>query len=125
MNKVWLLLMFFLLACSAVGDESIAVPSNEQQRLISYNLSLTTEKLYKAYMGSDLERRRLAEMYVAGVIDSSEGFSWCGYGIASPDAIQEQVLAGLKDALKKNPEMRAAKAIKSKLEQLLPCKEHK
>lgn len=119
------LLICLLSSCSIACDESICVPQDEKQRLNSLNYSLTTEKLYKAYMSSDLEKRRLAEMYVVGVIDSSEGASWCGFGIASPDAIQEQVLAGLKNTLKTAPETRAATAIKSQLEKLLPCKDAK
>lgn len=122
MNKSGILLLLFLSSCSEAGDKSIALPQNEKQKLISLNLSLTTEKLYRAYMGADVEQRRLAEMYVTGVIDSTEGISWCDYRIVSPDAIQEQVFSGLNDTLKKNPQMRAAKAIASKLEQLLPCK---
>lgn len=72
-------------------------------------------------MSSDLEQRRLAEMYVAGVIDSSEGVSWCGFGIASPDAIQEHVFVGLENTLHKTPTSRASRAIESQLEKLLPC----
>ncbi|WP_409523878.1 Rap1a/Tai family immunity protein [Nitrincola sp. MINF-07-Sa-05] len=86
---------------------------------------MTTESFFKAYMSTDIEQRRLAEMYVVGVIDSSEGELWCGYGIASPDAIQEQVYTGLKRALENSPRQRASTAIKSQLKELLPCKEAK
>ena len=125
MNKLGILVLIFFSSCSIAGDQSIDVPQSEKQRLNSLNLSMTTEKLYKAYLSPDINQRRLAEMYVTGVVDSTEGVSWCGYEVASPDAIQEQVFAGLKDALKKNPGTRASKAITSKLEQLLPCKEQK
>ena len=74
-------------------------------------------------MGENLEQRRLAEMYVAGVIDASEGVSWCGFGVASPDAIQEQVYSGLKRTLERSPQERASIAIQSRLKELLPCKE--
>lgn len=110
-----------LSSCSIASNDSICLPKNEAQRLNSLNYSLTTEKLFKAYMSSDIEQRRLAEMYVVGVIDSSEGVSWCGFDIASPDAIQEQVLAGLKLSLKTNPKARAASVINLQLEKLLPC----
>lgn len=90
--------------------------------MASQHLALTTELLFKAYMSEDLEQRRLAEMYVVGVIDASEGVSWCGFGVASPNAIQEQVYIGLKNTLKKSPNEHASTAIKSKLEEFLPCK---
>lgn len=126
MKQVYGFLMVCLLSsCSVACDDSICLPQDEKQRLNSLNYSLTTEKLFKSYMSSDVEQRRLAEMYVAGVIDSSESVSWCGFGIASPDAIQEQVLIGLKASLKTNPKTRAAIAIRSQLEKLLPCKDAK
>lgn len=119
------ILVCLLSSCSLACDDSICLPQDEKQRLNSLNYSLTTEKLFKSYMSPDVGQRRLAEMYVVGVIDSSEGITWCGFGSASPDAIQEQVLVGLKNSLKANPNARAATAIKSQLEKLLPCKDAK
>lgn len=109
-------------SCSIANDSFIAIPDSEHQRMIANNLSMTTESFFKAYMSTDIEQRRLAEMYVVGVIDGSEGESWCGYKTASPDAIQEQVYVALKRTLEKSPKERAATAIKSHLQQLLPCK---
>jgi hypothetical protein len=74
-------------------------------------------------MSKDVEQRRLAEMYVVGVIDSSEGESWCGFKIASPDALQEQVYSALKKAAEKSPRERASTVIKAHLKERLPCKE--
>lgn len=105
------------------SGNSIVIPESADQRLIASNLSMTTESFFKAYMSSDIEQRRLAEMYVIGVIDSTEGESWCGFKIASPDAIQEQVYVALKRTLEKSPKKRASTAIKSHLKELLPCKE--
>ena len=109
-------------SCSIASGNSIVLPESESQRLIASNLSMTTESFFKAYMSTDIEQRRLAEMYVIGVMDSSEGESWCGFDIASPDAIQEQVYIGLKRTLERSPTKRASTAIKSQLKELLPCK---
>jgi len=126
MHKIIALLSIYLLSsCSIAADKPIAIPDNEKQRIVSQNLSITTKLFFKAYMSKNIEQRRLAEMYVIGVIDASEGVSWCGFGVASPDAIQEQVYIGLENMLKKSPNERASTAIKSKLEELLPCKDEK
>lgn len=126
MHKIIVLLSIYLLSsCSIAADMHISLPDNEKQRIVSQNLSLTTKLVFNAYMSKNIEQRRLAEMYVIGVIDASEGVSWCGFEVASPDAIQEQVYIGLKNMLKKSPNERASTAIKSKLEELLPCKEEK
>ena len=112
-----------LSSCSVANENLIVIPEGEGQRMIAGNLSMTTESLLKAYMNSDLEQRRLAEMYVIGVLDSIEGKSWCGFKIASPDAIQEQVYVALKRAVEISPKKRASIVIESHLMELLPCKD--
>jgi hypothetical protein len=107
---------------SPAAANPIIIPGDRNQRLIANNLYLTTDSLFAAYMSENLEQRRLAEMYVIGVIASSEGESWCGFKIASPDAVQEQVYIGLKSASEKLPKSRPAAAIQSRLKEILPCK---
>jgi hypothetical protein len=114
-----------LSSCTVAGDGQISLPKNDKQRLIIDNLSLTTEDFFASYMSSDVEQRRLAEMYLIGVIDGSEGITWCSYETVSPSAIQEQVYVGLKEVLASTPKQRASDSIKIKLEQLLPCKDRK
>src|SRR5690606_13583869 len=103
--------------------EKISIPDSENQRLFSINTSFTVGALFQVYMDSDPDQRRLTEMYVLGVIDSSEGDAWCGYEIASPAAIQEQIYIGLQKAFADARNERAATAIKSHLSKILPCKE--
>lgn len=112
-----------LSSCSMAMENTIKIPVSDSQRMIADNLTVTVKSLSKAYMSSDLEQRRLAEMYVIGVLDSTEGQSWCGFNVASPDAIQEQVFAALRKAAKASPEKRASTAIESHLTELLPCKD--
>ena len=122
MKQLFALFMAWSLSSLSMAcNDSICLPENDKQRLNALNYSLTTERLFKAYMSSDITQRRLAEMYVVGVIDSSEGISWCGFDVASPDAIKEQVFEGLKNSMGTTPQGRAANAIKSNLENLLPC----
>ena len=51
------------------SENKISIPENSTQRLIIDNLPLTTEDFFVAYMSSDLEQRRQAEMYLIGVIE--------------------------------------------------------
>jgi hypothetical protein len=120
-----MLILAILSSCTIASDGQITLPIDDKQRLIIDNLSLTTEDFFSSYMSPNVEQRRLAEMYLIGVIDSSEGITWCGYEVASPSAIQEQVYLGLKEVLAATPKRRAADSIKLKLEQLLPCKDSK
>ena len=126
MKKVIIVSMIWFASSIAVASDGIiSIPISNTQRLITNNLSINTESFMNAYMSDNLEQRRLAEMYLVGVIDSTEGRTWCGYGVASPNAIQEQAYIGLKKSLKDSPSIRASDAIVSNLNKLLPCKEEK
>lgn len=119
------LALFLLSSCAIADNQAIHIPSDDSQRLISQNLSMTTEDFMVLYMSDNVNHRRLAEMYLIGVIDSSEGITWCSFNIASPNAIQEQAYLGLQETLKTKPSTRASKSIISKLNKYLPCKEQK
>lgn len=124
MKKILVYISLFVASVLQVACANpIVIPSSENQRLIAQNLSITTKLFMDAYMSPNIEQRRFAEMYLIGVIDSTEGSVWCGYSIASPGAIQEQAYIGLKGTLERSPDVRASVAIVSKLKELLPCKE--
>lgn len=124
-KNISFLTLFLLSSCAVANNQAIHIPTDDSQRLISQNLSMTTKDFMSLYMSDNVNHRRLAEMYLVGVIDSSEGNSWCSFDIASPNAIQEQAYLGLKETLKNMPSTRASKSITSKLNKLLPCKEQK
>jgi len=111
----------FISASSCANDTLLQIPADATERFISANLNLSTEQFYSAYMSTDHSERRLAEMYLVGVIDATEGKTWCDYERVSASAIQEQVLAGLKLSIENGKNIRASAAITSKLEALLPC----
>ena len=124
MKKLKIIVMAFILSsCSSIEVNAIQLPEDDKQRAFTTSLAIKSKALYDAYMSSDVKQRRLAEMYVAGVLDSTEGIFWCSYKVASPSAIQEQVFAALKSSVKVSPDLRASSAIINKLSNLLPCKE--
>lgn len=126
MKKIKIIVMAFILSsCSSIEVNAVQLPADDKQRAFTLNLDVKAQVLYEAYMSSDVKQRRLAEMYVAGVLDSTEGTLWCSYNVAAPSAIQEQVFAGLKSTIKASPDLRASNAIINKLSKLLPCKEQK
>lgn len=76
-----------------------------------------------AYMSENVSQRRLAEMYLIGVLDSTEGNTWCGFGIVLPGALQEQIFIGLKQQTKEVMQGKAPEVISSLLSKKLPCKD--
>ena len=74
-KNISFLTLFLLSSCAKANNQAIHIPTDDSQRLISQNLSMTTENFMSLYMSDNVNHQRLAEMYLVGVIDSSEGIS--------------------------------------------------
>lgn len=118
-------LLIFLSSCAVAQVPGITVPDHGSQRLNTLNRNLTVDNFFSAYMGEDIKQRQLAEMYVVGVLDASEGDEWCSYETLSPGGLQEQVLVALKKAKDTNPQQRVSTAIKARFIEFFPCKDAK
>lgn len=112
----------FVGAASAHAS-GISIPQTDMQRLFAGNTSLSVEVVHAAYMSTDPQQRWLAEAYLLGVLDATEGKRWCGYQVASPNAIEEQVYRAVKTASENSPKKRAAAVVVQHFSKLLPCKE--
>lgn len=113
----------FLASCSVAKDGGIVIPANNQQRLVIDNLDLSGSDFFTVYMSRDITKRRLAEMYLAGVLDTTEGKAWCDYGVALPGSIQEQIYIGFKKQTDEKLKARASTVITAIMAEILPCKE--
>lgn len=127
MNVRALLLVFLFGMCPLTEAEhtGIEVAATTEQRLIIHNLNLSGKRFLSAYMSQDVQQRQLAEMYLAGVFDTGEGRTWCGYGVALPHSLQELIYVGLKKQTEKSLERRAADVINDVLAAGLPCGDKK
>ena len=76
-------------------------------------------------MSKDVGQRRLAEMYLIGVLDSTEKKNWCGYNIVLPSSIEEGIYIGFKKQSPAALNRRASEIISSILAKRLPCRDEK
>ncbi len=102
----------------------ISVPLQATERLLIKNTNLSARDFWESYMSKDVEQRRLAEMYLIGVLDASEGNFWCSYSAALPGSIQELLYLDFKEK-GFNSKKRASKFIVNSLSKRLPCKDKK
>lgn len=125
MVKICSIIVFFLYAASCVSAQNdttgIKIPSDDKERLLIRNLKLSVSDFLKAYMSSDLNQRRFAEMYLIGVLNASKGKEWCGYKGLLPTSIQEEIYIGFKYN-KVSQQQEASNAIISIMSKTLPCK---
>lgn len=69
---ITLSIMFFsatVCAQSSINSDRITVDS----------VNLTAQKFFRSYMSKDADERKNAELYLLGVMDVTEGRSWCDY----------------------------------------------
>lgn len=87
------------------------------------NVNLTTAKFFRSFTSKDADERKSAKLYLLGVLDATEGKSWCDYRRFKTITLR----ASLYDELKKlnAEEMRqpASSQIVSILSKEFPCGE--
>lgn len=89
------LIVALLLAvfCSSIGAESLA----EGNKLTVDSVNLRAEQFFKSYMSNDVRERENAELYLLGVMDATEGKSWCDYRTFKTITLRERILDDLKN----------------------------
>lgn len=110
-------------SCSTAEQNATSINLHTEQRLIIDNLNMPGSIFWALYMSTDKHQRQAAEMYLAGVLDSSEGKQWCGYPVALPGSIQELIYMGFQKLPQNHLEQRASTLIINILSSKLPCKE--
>lgn len=92
------------------------------QRVFIENTNLSAQQFFSAYMSKSVEERRYAELYLLGVLDSTEGVFWCDYRTYKTTSIGEGIFLGLKNLEKSKENLRAAYVITEILKKEFPCK---
>lgn len=109
----------------ARAEAKFLMPIHESQSLIIENNNLSAADFYSAYISKNTAERRYAEMYLLGVIDSSEGVDWCDYKSVKTITIDEAIFTGFKKLDTDATKTRASTIIKKILSIKFRCKEHK
>jgi hypothetical protein len=95
-------------------------PLAPTQRIFIDNINLTAREFFLAYMSKSVEERRYAELYLLGVLDSTEGTAWCSYRTFIT-AIDEDLYLGFKELENQKQDKRAAQVIAEILSKEFPC----
>lgn len=91
--------------------------------LTGFDLNLSAERFAKAWLSKTNERERIkADMYLLGVVDASEGITWCKGKPFLPNTLHEYLYARFASLSKQEGEQRASKVITDGMKELRPCK---
>lgn len=93
------------------------------QRQFIENINLSAGDFLNAYRSKEQHERRYAELYLMGVLDSTEGTLWCSYRKFKTDTISETLYEGFENLKDGKRQERASKIIAEILAGKYPCTE--
>lgn len=106
---------------SACAETKLLKPIHESQSLIIENNDLSGLDFFATYSSKNVNERRLAEMYLLGVMDATEGKGWCSYKAFKTITIDEAIYTGFKKLDKSQLEVRASTIINQILSSKFRC----
>jgi Rap1a immunity proteins len=111
------------IACLAAhAADSTSAPAASAQPLTVDSVNLSGADFFAAYTHTDPIIRERAQLYLLGVMDASEGRSWCSYRIAKSITLREVVFESLRKQTPARMQQRASLLIEAALKSTLPCK---
>lgn len=89
------------------------------------SVNLSTERFYNSFISKDAGERNSANLYLLGVMDSTEGDLWCNYTTFKTTTLRAKIYEDLKKSDDKDNNTRASTVIKQILKNRYPCKGEK
>lgn len=96
------------------------IPKSDTQITIN-SVNLTAEKFFKSYMSDSADERKKAELYLLGVMDATEGKSWCDYSSFKTITLRERIYENFKRLNGHQLNKRASEIIEHILSSRYPC----
>lgn len=99
----------------------LAQRSIEAEKITVDSVDLTAQHFFKSYMSADADERKSAELYLLGVMDATEGRTWCNYRTFKTITLRGRIFEGFKPLSPSRFSERASKVIEDTLSQAFPC----
>lgn len=121
LTKLWMLSLFYTgFACSPAFADSPRTTT-----IIPDSVNLSAADFLPEFISQSAERRAAARLYLLGVLDSTEGKTWCSYSQIKTVTINEFVFEYLQKQSAEKLKVRASALIEAALKHHLPCKNGK
>ena len=98
-----------------------AAASAQTAQLTVDSVNLSAEHFFQSYMSNDANERRHAELYLLGVMDATEGKSWCDYRTFKTATLRERIFEEFKKLDDGLLNRRASNVIEDILSRRYPC----
>lgn len=105
-----------LLSSALLADQAL-----QMDKITVDSVNLSARQFFKSYMSTDASERRNAELYLLGVMDATEGKSWCDFRTFKTITLRERIFEELKKLDNSRLDERASAIIESILSRRYPC----
>ena len=120
--SILLAVVFFVaILCRVSAGDDQANPT-PLESISSDSVNLTVEAFYSLFTNPVEAARQKAEFYLLGVLDSTEGRSWCDYHLLKTITIREHIFEYLKRLPKHRRQERASAVIEEALNSAFACR---
>ncbi len=124
--RYFLIMTLLMSSWSLSHATTKSIPSDlelvAQDKMTSDSVNLTAKNFFKSYLSHSAEERRHAELYFLGVMDATEGKSWCDYRRFKTITLRERIFVDFKKLSVHQLNERASKVIENILSQRYSCK---
>jgi hypothetical protein len=98
----------------------------DTELLTGFDVNMSSERFAQAWFSKTNERERIkAEMYFLGVMDATEGKTWCSYQRLLPSSAHEHLSSRFANLTPQERKTRASTLIVESLSDVFPCKKEK
>ncbi|MEW5757569.1 MAG: Rap1a/Tai family immunity protein [Pseudomonadota bacterium] len=109
-------LLFPLLPSPVVAEQTLSI-----DKITADSVNLSARQFFQSYMSTDANERKSAELYLLGVMDTTEGKVWCDYRTFKTITLRERIFEEFKKLNSSHLDERASSVIERILTRRYPC----
>lgn len=124
---LFIVLLFAAPSKSYAGESSgtsAMIPEAVSQITVN-SVNLKAKDFFQSYMSDSADERKNAELYLLGVMDATEGKSWCDYRTFKTITLRERIYEEFRNLSSHQLDERASKVIEHILSHRYPCESKK
>ncbi|MEE4481702.1 Rap1a/Tai family immunity protein [Serratia ficaria] len=121
-RKRFYLASLLAVACSIGTMPSAVAEHAPKQHLTSDDVNLPGADFFRLYRSADKQEKEKARIYLLGVLDATEGRSWCQYSQLQTVTLQEFIFEYFNKLPAERLHERASHLIEETLKTRFPCK---
>ncbi|WP_071882774.1 Rap1a/Tai family immunity protein [Chania multitudinisentens] len=123
MRRAHLYLASLALLCLTVAPVPVLAQQTPLQHLTPDDVNLQGDDFFRLYRGADRQEKEKAQLYMLGVLDATEGKTWCQYSQLQTITLREFVFEYFKKLPQEQLKHRASDLIEAAMVTNFPCKQ--